>query len=81
MTTIDNTHNGWTNYETWHVNLDMFDGWDMTDFENITADQVQCIAEDHIEFSSSEGFARDYAMTFLSDVNWSEIADHLNDNQ
>ena len=77
----DNKHNGWTNYETWHVNLDMFDGWDMTDYGTIKADQVQCIAEDHIEFSSSKGFARDYAMTFLSDVNWAEIAEHLNDNQ
>jgi hypothetical protein len=34
-------------------------------------------AEQIIEDSSPEGLARDYAMAFLSDVNWREIAKHM----
>ena len=26
MNTTDNTYNGWTNYATWRVNLELFDG-------------------------------------------------------
>jgi hypothetical protein len=24
----DKTYNGWTNYATWRINLEVFDGWD-----------------------------------------------------
>jgi hypothetical protein len=34
-------------------------------------------AEEFIEESSPEGLARDYALAFLSNVNWYEIAEHL----
>ena len=27
----DKTYNGWTNYETWRVNLEIFDGQDLHD--------------------------------------------------
>ena len=27
--TKENTYNGWTNYATWRVNLECFDGWDI----------------------------------------------------
>jgi hypothetical protein len=27
----DKTYNGWTNYATWRVNLEVFDGWDYTE--------------------------------------------------
>ena len=27
----DKTYNGWTNYETWRVNLEIFDGFDYTE--------------------------------------------------
>jgi hypothetical protein len=33
-------------------------------------------AEEIIEQSSSEGLARDYALAFLSDVDWRDIAVH-----
>jgi hypothetical protein len=71
----DTTYKGWTNYATWRVNLEIFDGgnWD-----KYTADDLRQFVEDHIE-SVSEGLARDYAMAFLQDVNWEEIATHLVD--
>lgn len=75
----DNTYNGWTNYETWRVNLElidpidprdmMADGMDLADF----ADYFREYSEDVIS-CSGEGLALDYARAFLSRVNWREIA-------
>ena len=68
----DKTYNGWTNYATWRVNLEMFDGsetyW--------TAESAKEFVEECIESTTGEGIARDYAMAFISDVNWHEIAEH-----
>ena len=69
----DTTYNGWSNYATWRVNLEVFDGgnWD-----RYQADDLRQFVEDHI-CETSSGIARDYAMAFLSDVNWSELAEHM----
>jgi hypothetical protein len=85
----DTTYNGWTNYATWRVNLEMFDGASPDDF-GLTRSQMgddyelsQCLkdnARDIIENTSTEGIARDYAMAFLDDVNWREIAQHMIDD-
>lgn len=72
----NNTYNGWTNYATWRVNLEMFDGGD---FSGYSPDMLREFAEEMIEQSSDAGLARDYAMAFLSDVNWHEIASHYNE--
>jgi hypothetical protein len=81
----DTKYNGWTNYATWRVNLEVFDGFDP--FDNFSDNQANMMewlpdtlkeyAEEIIEQTSSEGFARDYARAFLSDVNWFEIAEHM----
>lgn len=81
-------YNGWTNYATWRVNLEMIDGMQIEDityanrhydldnaYELGQAIKEWC--ESLIEDTSSEGLARDYALAFLSDVNWVEIAEHL----
>jgi hypothetical protein len=79
----DKTYNGWTNYATWRVNLEMVDGLDPRDFcpdcEDIMElrDTIKQICEENILYSSQKGFARDYALTFLDDVNWQEIAKHM----
>ena len=86
------TYNGWTNYATWRVNLEIFDGFnpyeyfsafrpsDVSDSDvSELADGLQQYAEEVI-FDCAEiprGLARDYAMVFLNDVNWHEIAEHL----
>jgi hypothetical protein len=67
--------NGWTNYATWRVNLEMFDGSDCV----WTAESAKDFAESMIYDTTSEGFARDYALAFLADVNWHEIAEHYQD--
>lgn len=78
----DNKYNGWTNYATWRVNLEMFDGFDprLDDGLEYTvpelADYLKETAIQAIEESVSDkgGFALDYALAFLDDVNWFEIA-------
>lgn len=79
------TYNGWTNYATWRVNLEMFDGFDpydnFSDFQATMmewlADRLKEYAEEIIDQTSSDGLAKDYALAFLSDVNWHEIAEHM----
>jgi hypothetical protein len=75
----DNTYNGWTNYETWRVRLEMFDGDFASDNDLDAYDLGQSLREmalDTID-AQSEGWARDYARAFLDAVNWREIASHM----
>lgn len=80
----DTKYNGWTNYATWRVNLEIFDGatWDiepdMAAYD--LAHELREQAEELICMDAPEGFARGYALAFLSDVNWHEIAQHMIDN-
>lgn len=73
----DKTYNGWTNYATWRVQLEIFDGMEID--QEMTHEDVKDYAEQIIEDTSTPGLARDYALAFLSEVNWGEIADNLND--
>jgi hypothetical protein len=62
--------NGWTNYATWRVNLEMFDGYEGP----LDKDSAKELVEEHIYATTTEGLGRDYALAFISDVNWHEIA-------
>ena len=73
------TYNGWTNYATWRVNLELFDGFEID--EEVNGDYFEELAESFI-FETSTVDSRlmeDYARAFISNVNWNEIAEHLND--
>lgn len=88
MQTQDTTYNGWTNYATWRVNLEMFNGNDFDDWCDLKtcdpydfAQQLREYADDIVsEFGELDGLAVDYARAFLSDVNWYEIAQHILDD-
>ena len=78
------TYNGWTNYATWRVNLEIFDGLtprDITGRSLPTTSELKEAAKEYAEemicSPANNGLCQDYAMAFLSDVNWWEIADHL----
>ena len=79
----DGTYNGWTNYATWRVNLEIFDGLDPEDMgwtglEAYDLAPILCeYAADIIESTAPEGLARDYAMAFVDSVNYREIAEFL----
>ena len=77
------TYNGYTNYETGRVKLEIFDGFNPIDWGfNILdvydlAEGLKEYAHDLIEQGSSEGLGRDYALAFLESVNYREIARHM----
>tara|TARA_R110000868_G_scaffold215154_1_gene465249 strand:- start:1462 stop:1758 length:297 start_codon:yes stop_codon:yes gene_type:complete len=82
----DTKYNGWTNYATWRVNLELIDGMTPDDFGLTRSQQTDayelslCLKDtvhDIIENTSTEGISRDYALAFISDVNWREIAQHM----
>lgn len=80
----ETTYNGWTNYATWRVNLELFDGQTIEDIFGYQEEDAYLLgkmlkdrAEEYVEDTSVEGIARDYAYAFLSDVNWYEIAEHM----
>jgi hypothetical protein len=82
-----NTYNGWTNYATWRVNLEMLDGMSLQDFTCLARPDVyhlqsviQAYVEDEIEMTTQAGIGRDYALAFLSDVNWRQISSRMLDN-
>ena len=84
--TNDKAYNGWSNYATWRINLEIFSDQSPEDVTgNMTvevsdlADALKEQAEELIEAGSSEGLARDYALAFLSDVAWREIAQGMAD--
>lgn len=77
------TYNGWTNYATWRVHLEIFDNQynaELFDCRKSAYDlmsELKEYVESHIEETTEAGIGRDYALAFLSDVNWHEIAQHL----
>jgi hypothetical protein len=75
--------NGWTNEATWQVQLEVFSGLNAADtVGNMNAAEVANWAEEYacsIVKQNATGNARDWAMAYLSDVNWDEIAAHLVD--
>jgi hypothetical protein len=81
----DTTYNGWTNYATWRVNLEIFDGNELDELFDLTlpVEQLRHVLQDYVqghiyEAGGGDGnIAVDYALAFLSDVNWYEIAKHM----
>jgi hypothetical protein len=84
----DKRYNGWTNYATWRVNLEIFDGRDADYFDSeIRSGDVYTLSKSLKEyaeavisdFEAPEGLAMDYARAFLAEVNFYEIAQHMMD--
>lgn len=88
----DKTYNGWTNYATWRIGLEIFDGFDYTDhgYDGLNKDDAYDLGEYIKEYAEEVIFAgyrydergqtnlmEDYARAFLQDVNWMEIAKHM----
>jgi hypothetical protein len=79
---IMSKYNGWTNYATWRVNLEIFDGMDISEMcwkeldRYELAERLKDSAIELIE-ETGEGLAVDYAKAFIEDVNWREIADSM----
>jgi len=82
-------YNGWTNYETWRINLEMLDGLTPDDLGFNTRDlqdeyesterlgQALEMYVCEIVEQDAKGFALDLAHSFLAKVDWDEIAEHM----
>lgn len=87
---MSTTYNGWTNYETWRVNLELVEGLTYADLgfsdrDAVDHDIVERVGHavemfccDYVEEYSS-GFALSLAHDFLARVDWEEIAQHIVD--
>lgn len=81
------TYNGWTNYATWRVNLEMLDGVSVDYFMPYSSEEVKSLdtytVAEHLKEQASEllesenTFATSYALAFLSEVNFYEIAERM----
>jgi hypothetical protein len=82
----DSRYNGWTNYATWRVNLEVFDKLNLRDhFDDIPGvydvsqwakDYAQDVVYNSID-DTGGGIAEGWALAFLSEVDWASIARHL----
>lgn len=77
-------YNGWTNYATWRVNLEVFDGVSLGDIggftedtEDETVEVVQNYVQAYVDSLDINGIALGWINAFLSDVNYREIARNL----
>lgn len=80
-------YNGWANYATWRVQLEVFSDWvnyelseNKKDSEIVNlsigelAEHMKDYLEEMIESDSGSELATSYALAFLSDVDWYELA-------
>jgi len=81
----DKTYNGWTNYATWRVNLELFDSFDPREYftdgngkldKSELADNLMCWADEAV-IGGHASLLADYARAFPLEVNWHEIAEHM----
>jgi len=88
----DGKCNGWTNYATWRINLELFDGFDVQELDGADdgevdihhiARQLEDFAEEVIfsthayDKNGGSSLMGDYARAFLQDVNYYEISQHM----
>ena len=71
-------YNGWTNFSTWKVNLEILS--DMEFEEQVSADYLKDLVQEIVfEDSDINTLQSGYANAFLSEVNYYEIADAINE--
>jgi len=77
------SYNGWKNYATWRVNLEYFDDCviydDLIRQNRDAIDLAACLREQVEESLSAEGEgnALSYALAFLNECSYFEIAQHM----
>ena len=70
-------YNGWTNYATWRVNLELIADQEFE--EPVTKEYIESLVDMIVfDHSGSFGLMEDYARAFISEVNFYEIAESIN---
>ena len=81
------SYNGWTNYATWRINLEILSDMDWYEIEHVDTDYLKELVEDIVfgEYRANNTItsrlAEDYALAFLNEVNYHEIADAILDEK
>lgn len=86
----DNKYNGWSNYATWRINMELFNDWDFTE-EVLESDDegwrpdvdyLKDLVENWVfeNHTGSLGLVEDYARAFVEQVNFHEILEHILEN-
>jgi len=80
-------YNGWTNYETWLVNLWFSDSYNEHYLEQfregdllkrVNSDQLRDYVDDFMAHQTPEnGLVTDLVNNAMSQVNWRELAEHV----
>ena len=78
---MNKEYNGWTNYATWRVNVEIIDGIEIDTI--ICAEYIKEYVEDVVfgqyELGNGSHLVEDYARAFISEVNFYEIAQSINE--
>ena len=83
----NNEYNGWSNYATWRINMELFNDWDFTE-EVLESDDegwrpdvdyLKDLVENWVfeNHTGSLGLVEDYARAFVDQVNFHEILEHV----
>ena len=77
-----NKYNGWTNYATWRVNLEILGDIQFVEDDNVSVETLEEIVESTVfdNLPEKNGLATDYARAFLNEVNYDEILEHIQEN-
>ena len=79
----DTTYNGWSNYPTWRINLEILNDIDWAEeeieilTEEMLEDYVENVVFENNGITGHLGLMEDYARAFLSEVNYREILESL----
>lgn len=82
----NSNYNGWRNYATWRVNLEMIDGMEAYIAESLDQSEkdvyqksleIKDYVESFISYECENNLTIDYALAFLAEVDWYQIADRL----
>jgi len=74
-------YNGWTNYETWRVNLEFGFADNPELFKEYSGDDLKEYVEETLtEDTNSNSLTLSYALAFTDAVNWYEITRYLKEN-
>ena len=80
------TYNGWSNYPTWRINLEILGDiqWVEEEIEILDEDMLKEYVENAVfennGITGHLGLMEDYARAFLSEVNYREILESLKDD-
>jgi len=83
----DNKYNGWSNYATWRINLEILGDMDWYETEHVDVDYLQELVENIVfgEYRANNTItsrlAEDYARAFLNEVNYHEILESILDQK